>query len=221
MFSEIIKTSYMITQYCMIHNPNELKQEIIRVGVRILRPFEYEAVLRAITHKRHRTMLQTLLYTGMRYIELQRLQSYPSWYVGDFIHLPRIADRKVMRTQPERWVRLNQQGRMAVEYFLQVDESLPAYQNWRDNMRRWAKSAGLSSEGMGAKTLRKTWESWLMFCYPGFMVDITLSQGHDTITSIQHYLNMPFTEVDMVMMKNYVEGWRPDPHRFETYVNRM
>ena len=201
----------------MIHNPSELKQEIIRMGVRILRPSEYEALLRAVQKKRHRTMLQALLYTGMRYIELQRFQDYPGWFTGEFIHLPKIADRKVHRTQPERWVRLNQQGRMIIEYFLQLDDKLPAYQNWRDNMRRWAEIAGISPDGMGAKTTRKTWESWLMFYYPGYMADITLSQGHDTITSIQHYLNMPFTEVDQLQMKNYVEGWRPDPNRFEQY----
>lgn len=188
--------------------------------MRILRPIEYEALLRAVTRKRHRTMVQTLLYTGMRYIELQRFQQYPSWFTGEFIHLPRIADRKVMRTQPERWVRLNQQGRMIVEYFLQIKEPLPAYQNWRDNMRRWGKAAKIGEDGMGSKTLRKTWESWLMFYYPGFMADITLSQGHDTITSIQHYLNMPFTELDHMQMKNYVEGWRPDANRFNEYMNR-
>ena len=204
----------------MLYNPVEYKQPIIRTGVRILRPNEYEAILRSVTRKRHRTMLQTLLYTGMRYIELQRFQDYPSWFTGEFIHLPRIADRKVMRTQPERWVRLNQQGRMIVEYFLQIDEPLPAYQNWRDNMRRWAKAAKTDMEGMGAKTLRKTWESWLMFCYPEYMADITLSQGHDTMTCIQHYLNMPFTEVDMIQMKNYVEGWRPESNRFAEYKNR-
>jgi integrase len=204
----------------MIHNPNELRQEIVRVGVRILRPSEYELLLKGCTKKRHRTMMQTLLYTGMRYIELQRFQEYPSWFTGEFIHLPRIADRKVMRTQPERWVRLNQQGRMIVEYFLQIKEPLPAYQNWRDNMKRWARASKISDVGMGAKTLRKTWESWLMFYYPGYMADITLSQGHDTITSIQHYLNMPFTELDHMQMKNYVEGWRPEANRFTEYANR-
>jgi len=25
---------------------------------------------------------------------------------------------------------------------------------------------------------------------------------------------------DLITKKNYVEGWRPDPHRFETYNNR-
>ena len=190
------------------------------MGTRILRPKEWKALVDACPKIEYRTMLQALMFTGMRYIEMQRFQKYPSWFTGDFIHLPKFADRKVKRKQPERWVRLNQQGRMIVEYFLQMDEELPAYQNWRDNMKRWAERGGISSEGMGVKTTRKTWESWLMFYYPGFMADITLSQGHDTITSIQHYLNMPFTEVDHLQMKNYVEGWRPDPHRFDTYAPR-
>lgn len=157
----------------------------------------------------------------MRYVELQRFQKYPSWFTGQFVHLPHLlAEKKVKRTQPERWARLNPQGKMIVEYFLQLKEELPAYQNWRDNMRRWAEAGGISAKGMGCKTLRKTWESWLMFYYPGFMADITLSQGHDTVTSIQHYLNLPFTEVDHLQMKSYVEGWRPDPTRFESYNNR-
>lgn len=198
----------------------EFKEPIIRTGVRILRPNEYEALLQAVTKKHHRTMLQTLLYTGMRYIELKRFQEYPNWFTSEFIHLPKIADRKVHRTQPERWVRLNQQGRIVVEYFLQLKDELPAYQNWRDNMRRWAKNARLDMTGMSVKTTRKTWESWLMFCYPGYMADVTLSQGHDTVTSIQHYLNMPFTEVDHIMMKNYTEGWRPEANRFNDYANR-
>jgi len=204
-----------------MHKPNEYKDDIIRMGVRILRPKEYEAVLRGCMKQHHRTMLQALLFTGMRYIELQRVQEYPSWFNGEFVHLPyQLGEKKVKRTQPERWVRLNQQGRMIMEYFTQLKEEMPAYQNWRDNMRRWAKAGGISPNGLGCKTLRKTWESWLMFYYPGYMADITLSQGHDTVTSIQHYLNMPFTEVDQVQMKSYVEGWRPDPNRFESYNHR-
>lgn len=203
-----------------MHKPNEYKDEIVRMKVRILRPSEYEKLLRGCTKQHNRTILQTLLFTGMRYIELKRFQEYPSWFTGQFVHLPyMLGEKKVKRTQPERWVRLNQQGRMIVEYFLQMKHKMPAYQNWRDDMRRWAVNGGISPEGIGCKTTRKTWESWLMFYYPGFMADITLSQGHDTVTSIQHYLNMPFTEVDHLQMKQYVEGWRPDPHRFETYNN--
>jgi len=153
-------------------------------------------------------MLQALLYTGMRYIELQRLQEYPSWFDGDFINLPRLADRKVMRTQPERTVRLNQTGKTIIEYFLDQNEDLPAYQNWRDNMRRWGERAGLNPQGLGVKTTRKTLESWLMYYYgQNRMAEIALSQGHDTLTSLNHYLNMPFTEVDKLEMKPMIEGW--------------
>jgi len=187
---------------------NEFKNPIIRRRVRILRPKEYQVLLQCCTKSHHRTMLQTLLYTGMRYIELQRLQEHPSWFDGDFINLPKTADRKVKRTQPERTVRLNQTGKTIIEYFLRLKEPLPAYQNWRENMRRWGTRAKLNPEGLGVKTTRKTWESWLMFFYTQTrMAEIALSQGHDTLTSLQHYLNMPFTEVDRLEMKPMVEGW--------------
>lgn len=58
-----------------------------------------------------------------------------------------------------------------------------------------------------SKTTRKTMESWLTFYYPGRSLEIALSQGHTTVTSLRHYLNMPFTEVDRLQMKEYVEGW--------------
>lgn len=189
-------------------NYQDFKAPIIRMKVRILRPKECHAIQRVIKKPYHKTMFQALLYTGMRYIEMQRFQNYPSWFDGDFVHLPHLlAERKKMRTQPERWVRLNQQGKMAIEYFSRMKEKLPAYQGWNMNLKRWARDAGLSPEGMGCKTTRKTWESWLMFYYPQQMAAITLSQGHDTVTSVQHYLNMPFTESDRLGIKNYVEGW--------------
>lgn len=191
-----------------MYNNNDYKTPIIRTSVRILRPAEYQALLKNCMKPHHRTMLQTLLYTGMRYVELQRLQEHPSWFDGDFINLPRMADRKVMRTQKERSVRLNQTGRTILEYFLQLREPLPAYQNWRDNMRRWGQRANLDPKGLGVKTTRKTWESWLMFYYTQTrMAEIALSQGHNTLTSLQHYLNMPFTEVNRYEMKPMVDGW--------------
>ena len=192
----------------MTNYVSEFKAPIIKRRVRILRPKEYKALLRNCTKPHHRTMLQALLYTCMCYVELQQLQKYPSWFDGDFINLPHMADRKVMRTQPERSVRLTQAGKTIMEYFLQMKEELPAYQNWRDNMRRWGTRAKLDPQGLGVKTTRKTWESWLMFYHrQNRMAEIALSQGHDTLTSLQHYLNMQFTEVDKLEMKPFVEGW--------------
>ena len=101
-----------------MYNHTDFKKPIIRQKTRVLRPKEFKALLDGCPKTDYRTMLQTLLYTGMRYVELQRFQKYPSWFDGDFIHLPQEASRKKLRTQKERWVRLNQQGKMIVEYLL-------------------------------------------------------------------------------------------------------
>jgi len=153
-------------------------------------------------------MLQALLFTGMRYIEMKRFQSYPSWFDGDFIHLPRdVAMKKKQRRQMERWVRLNNQGKMIIQYFLSIDKALPSYQSWSENLRCWCRRANLDSEFVNSKSTRKTWESWLLFFYPTRILDVTSSQGHTQTTSLQHYCNMPFTERDKLEIKNYVEGW--------------
>ena len=49
--------------------------------------------------------------------------------------------------------------------------------------------------------------SWLMFYYPQRVMEIAQSQGHTQTTSLQHYINSPFTEEDKLMMRKYVDGW--------------
>lgn len=182
--------------------------DILRSNTRILRPCEYKKLLEGCPKQDLKTILQALLYTGMRYIELKRFQDYPSWFDGNqFIHLPRIADRKVMRTQKERYVRLNPPGKLIIEYFLQLKRSMPSYQSWQENMETWAKRGGISPNRMFAKTTRKTWESWITFFYPQRVMEIALSQGHTTVTSLEHYINMPFTDIDRMEMKQFVAGW--------------
>ena len=190
-----------------MYSNEDFKRPIIRMGTRILRPKEFKQLLSGCPKTDYRTMLQCLLYTGVRYIELKRFQSFPSWFDGDFLHLPHEASRKKMRTQRERWVRLNQPGKMIVEYFTKIKTPVPTYVSFNANLKCWAKRSGLDPTGLSVKTTRKTWESWLMFYYPQQVASITLSQGHTAITSIQHYVNMPFTETDKLEMKNYVEGW--------------
>ena len=190
-----------------MYNRNDFKTPIIRNKTRILRPNEFKALLDGCPKIDYKTMLQALMYTGMRYVEMQRFQKYPSWFDGDFVHLPKEASRKKKRTQQERWVRLNNQGKMIVQYFCQLNRSMPCYQSWNDNLACWARRANLDPEGLSVKTTRKTWESWLMFVYPQQMSAVTLSQGHTQLISLQHYLNMPFTEEDRIGIKNYVEGW--------------
>ena len=189
----------------------EFKQPIILHHTRVLRPKEWRALLTGCPKIEYKTILQTLLYTGMRYVELQRFQRNPQWFDGEFVHLPEEASRKVMRTQKERWVRLNNQGRMMVQFFITVKTSVPTYVSWNANLKCWARRAGLDDVGLSVKTTRKTWESWLMFYYPQQMPLITLSQGHTQLISLQHYLNMPFTEADRIEIRNFVEGWVQNP----------
>jgi integrase len=210
-----------------MYNHEDFKKPIIRMGTRILRPKEWKALVEACPKIEYKTILQALLFTGMRYIEMQRFQKYPSWFDGDFVHLPQEASRKKLRTQRERWVRLNNQGKMVVQYFNQIKTPMPSYQSWNENLACWASRAGFPEAeikervnkitgevkkvhvcpGLSVKTTRKTWESWLMFYYPPQIAMITLSQGHTQITSLQHYVNMPFTESDRIEIRNYVEGW--------------
>lgn len=191
----------------------ELKP-ILKGGVRILRPREYEAlrgaaarpVKRGERHLQNATLLDTLLLTGMRYVEAQRLQRHPEWFDGNFIHLPSEAQLKVKCKQRERWIRLSSMGKAVLPYFFKT-RPLPSWKAWTLNLERWAELAGLDPAGLSPKTTRKTWESWLVTCNPQHLALICLSQGHTEMTSLQHYLNMPFTEVDRLEMRKWVEGW--------------
>ncbi|MBN1861370.1 MAG: site-specific integrase [Candidatus Thermoplasmatota archaeon] len=181
-----------------------------REGTRILRPCEYKILYDAVPKKEYKTSLNALLLTGMRYVEMQRFQEHPQWFDGMFIHLPEEAVLKHERKQIERDIRLNPLGRTVISYFLDINLRLPSWQTWRDNLKRWSLKAGLNQSidyPLSVKTTRKTWESWLLAVYPGRITEITLSQGHTTITSINHYLNIAFTEEDKRDMRDFVDGW--------------
>ena len=107
----------------------------------------------------------------------------------------------------ERWVRLNPLGREVVRNFLDLEKPLPSRHIWTQNLKRWAEGAGMDPKGLSAKTTRKTWESWLVHYYPGMIMHILNSQGHNAFTALNHYINTPFGAEDKIAMKDYVEGW--------------
>ena len=184
------------------------EKPITKSGVRIARPKEWERLSAAIPDT-HKVNADTLLLSGLRYVEAQRLQEKPDWFDGRFLFLPRDANRKERRKQPERWVRLSDLGRQTVGKFFS-QERLPSWQVWGRWMKDWGREAGLDPIGLCAKTTRKTWESWLTFFYrekSSAWVMITTSQGHTSATSISHYLNTPFTKEDEAAMKPWIEGF--------------
>jgi len=179
-----------------------------KIVVRILRPNEYKKIESQIIKVHHKVMLQALLFTGMRYIELKRFQKNPRWYDGSFIKISvGTGVKKQQIRMNERYVILNPLGRMAINNFLMLKEELPTNQTWRENLIRWAESAGLDPIGLCPKTTRKTWESWLVFYYPQQIIPVILSQGHTLEVSLKHYLNFPFTKIDRIEMEDYVSGW--------------
>jgi len=184
-----------------------------KVKTRILRPCEY-VQLRDATKPANQTNLDACLLLGARYTECLRLKKHPEWFDGNFVHLPWTEELAKSKHHPERWIRLSYLGKKIIPYFIASGQKrLPSIQAWDVDLKFWAGKAGLNEEGISARTLRKTYESWLVFSYPNAIPLIMLSQGHSLPTSIAHYISLPFTEVDRQAMYEWIVGWVPN-HAF-------
>ncbi len=167
-----------------------------------------EALRWAIRKRDHRTLFDTLLYTGMRYVEANRLHKHPEWFLDErrSIHLPKEASRKKKRTVSERYVYLSARGMSIITHFFTMEREIPGTHTWTENMKRWGEEAVSGTEGLSAKSTRKTWESWLYVRgYPE--AAIYLSQGHDPRTALKHYLNLPFSPSEKEEIRQYTMGW--------------
>src|SRR5467141_1925377 len=96
-----------------------MPKPIIKGGVRVLRPNEYELLWKGARSQENETRLD-----------------------GRFIHLPEYAQKKVKRQQRERWIRLSDKGRTIVRYFFKT-KPLPSWSGWSRNLERWAESSKL------------------------------------------------------------------------------
>ena len=183
-------------------------ESILKNGVRILTPSQFNLLLNAIPKYKHQLIIKTMLFTGMRFVELQRFFNNPSWLSkeNNHIHLPQQAIKKSKRKQKDRYVKLNPWGKEIVRQFLSLDK-LPSKQTLNDNLKRWCVKANLSTDGICIKTFRKTWESWLISHYKDNVFQVCLSQGHTTITSLNHYANLPFSSLDKEEIKSFVGGF--------------
>jgi integrase len=172
--------------------------------IAIFKPLEMKMFLKAIPKYEHQIMVKALLYSGMRYVEAQRLQENPNWFDGQFI---KMNAGKPKAQMIQRYIHLNPQGREVISSFVNLKCKLPTTVTFRENIRRWGKKANIDTEGLCPKSFRKTYESWLVWYYPEKQLVIMQSQGHDSVTSIQHYLNLAFTDEDRIYMKEFVDGW--------------
>jgi integrase len=184
----------------------ENRRNLIRSNVKILTPAEVRALIQAIPKLDYKIMFKALLYSGMRYVEMQRFQEHPEWFDGQTIHISRLGKKKAKLK--EREVHLSSAGKEVIFAFINLKKKLPEYSSWKDDLVRWAKDANISDfDKVGPKATRKTYESWLIMYFPHFAIQVTMSQGHTTTTAIQHYLNLSFTSQEKAEMKDFVEGW--------------
>ena len=172
--------------------------------VRVFRPWEVRAIVRAIPKNEYKDKFEALLYSGCRYAEIQWLFKNPRRFKGEHMQ---IKNMKTFSKEASRWVRLNLQGQRAIENFLRSKTNLPTYQTWGENLKRWCMKAGVDPTSACAKSTRKTFESWLVIIFPNRVNEIFISQGHEETTALRHYLTFPFTDQDKRDMMYYVEGW--------------
>lgn len=179
-------------------------KNITKNGTRILRPDELKKLVNAIDKVEMRDKFEALLYTGARYTEIQRIYKNPEWFIDDSIHLQSTKKKAI---QKERYIRLNPAGKRAVTYMLRSRKHYPTRAGWNENLKRWARKAGIDEANISAKTTRKTWESYLVTSYPKQLEYIFLSQGHSQLTSLKFYLMIPFTDEEKKQITFYTDNW--------------
>jgi len=175
--------------------------------IRILMPEDVDKVIAQIKKPRLRTLFEVCLWSGMRYMEVQRLYDHPEWWLKErnSLYLPREATLKPMRQFKERYIPVPPQLAAALPYFF---ENLrpPHIKVWNDDLIRFVEKAGLETEGISSKVTRATIESW-MFATGLDTGWILLRQGHTELTALNHYRAIPFADKEREEIKRRLAGW--------------
>jgi len=170
--------------------------------VRILGPYDYDLIVSNIEKDYLRTIFEVAFWSGMRYIEIQRLYNHPEWVMKErrTIHLPEEATKKVKRKQPERYIYpIPPQLESILRYFFSGKKP-PSQQSLNNNLKRWAEKSGIHPYRMSSKTTRKSIESWMIAAGVP-LNEVCLRQGHDSLTSMNHYQGLPFTDAEKSEIK--------------------
>jgi len=177
-------------------------EDIFVKGTRILGPWDYDQFVSSIQKDYLQDIFNICFWTGMRYVEVQRLHGHPEWYWPQrrTIHLPEEAQRKAKRKQVERYIYpIPPQVEGILKYFFKGRKP-PTQTAWNNNLIRWAEKADMNPRGITSKSTRKSIESWMIAAdIP--LNEICLRQGHDSLTSMRHYQGLPFTLAEQEEIK--------------------
>jgi len=172
-------------------------------GTAIFKPEELRNLINSIPRNSDKDKFEALLYSGCRYTELQEVHGKQHRLQQSSL---KVRNTKALVKAKNRYVKLNRQGERAINNFFR-GSNLPSYVAWWQNLKRWCRNAGINPSGVGIKSTRKTWESYLVTIYPQLTERIFLSQGHTDLIALKHYLMIPFSKEDKEGMLYFVEGW--------------
>ena len=86
---EIDTPKFFKIRKTFLENAYDVEYDVIGITT------EYNKLIQAIPKLPHKTLIKALLFSGMRYTELQRFHNNPDWFMENgFIHLPKGANLK-------------------------------------------------------------------------------------------------------------------------------
>lgn len=178
-----------------------------RDGTAILKPAELKMIIASIPREKSRVKFEAALYSGMRYSELMALKKHKEDFNAHDKSIL-VRSKKVKTKTPLRYVHLNDLGVRAFQRIISDKLWFPSRTTWDENLKKWAVLAGVDPAGFSAKSLRKTYECYLVVKYTKLIEQIFLSQGHVRDVALKHYLSFSFSDQDILEMDEYVRGWR-------------
>jgi len=183
---------------------------------RILTVDEANRIRAVIEKPSSRALFDLLLCTGMRLSEVKQLRDNPAIFDQERRSIV-IKSGKTQASQAGRNVCLSDKGMQAVKAYLALPSVPGSPTGWQKNLIRWAQRARLTAlpgheisgnpTGITVRTSRKSLESWLLSAHPDKLPYIVLSQGHNEMMSIRHYLNIAFTAAERADIQREVRGW--------------
>ncbi len=193
----------------LLGNPVLKKAEISTTdkGIRILSPTEYELLASQLSEE-DKVIAGALLFSGCRFTEGLRIQTFYEWFDGTSLSLPGM---KRGCKQRERKIRLSLMGIPALQKFVVLDKTIPSRKVWYKTLNKAAVSSRIGTEGVCNAMLRRTWEYWLLISFPNKMNEIRVSQGHysnlllNPLKEAIKESNM--SELDIQKIKKYTAGW--------------
>jgi len=187
------------------------EKAVLKNETRVLTPFEYSQLRKALQDHKYKTICDVLLNTGMRITEFWELCRHPEWYDPKrrCIDLPGHAVKKAKTVYDARTIPLTYNGCQAVEELFRVKPDYITRQSMIGVLEYAARNANLpeGDRGVMPKMFRKSLISWLMKVYPEKVFVIAGSAGHTFDVMQRHYASLSFARQDIEDMRKFLKGW--------------